>query len=76
MSSCNLPPTCGLCICNPLMCAVGTGAATAGVGTPVCGSVSCCGGMSTVSINGSQAKSVLPWVLAGVAALYLLKRKR
>jgi hypothetical protein len=76
MSNCSLPPTCGMCICNPLMCAVGVGAATGSVGTPVCGSVaSCCGGMPAVTVTG-QAKSILPWVLGGALALYLLMRKK
>lgn len=68
--------TCGLCICNPLMCQVGTGAATAGVGLPVCGSIgtACCG-MPQVSIAGTKT-SLWPWLLGGAAVLYLLSRRR
>ena len=77
MSNCALPPTCGICICNPAMCAVGVSAATGGgVSNPVCGSLSCCGGMAAVTVTGGQVKSVLPWLLAGAAALYLFMRKR
>lgn len=74
MSNCNVY-TCGICICNPAMCAVGTGAATAAVGTPVCGSVgtaSC--GMPQVTIAGTKTPI---WIyLAAGAALYLLLSKR
>jgi len=67
--------TCGLCICNPAMCNVGVGAATANPGTPVCGSVgtACCG-MAQVAISGSRP-TVWPWVVGIGAALYLLSRR-
>jgi hypothetical protein len=75
--TCNvMPTTCGICICNPAMCAVGVSAATGPVGTPACGSVSsCCGGMSAVTVTGG-ATSVLPWLIGGGLALWLLMRKR
>jgi hypothetical protein len=70
------PWTCGICICNPAMCAVGVGAATANIGTPACGSVaSCCGGVPAVTVTGAQS-SLWPWLLGGALALYLLNRKR
>lgn len=74
-----IPPTCGICICNPSMCRVGVCAATANAGSPVCGGsvgVASCG-MAQVTIAGSPSKSnVVLWLLGGVAALYFLKRYR
>jgi hypothetical protein len=76
---CALPPTCGICICNPSMCRVGVCAATGNPGFPVCGgsvgTASC--GMAQVTIAGTPIKSsVVLWLLGGAAALYLLKRYR
>ena len=79
MNCCTIPPTCGICICNPAMCRVGVCAATANAGSPVCGgsvgTAPC--GMAQVTIGSGPAKSnVVLWLLGGVAALYLLKRYR
>jgi hypothetical protein len=76
MSNCQpLPWTCGICICNPAMCAVGVSAATANPGNLACGSVSCCGGNATVTVAGS-ATNLWPWLIGGGLALWLLMRKK
>ncbi len=71
-----MPTTCGICICNPAMCSVGICAATMNPGNLACGSVgsSSCG-MATVTVAGSRAANVWPWLIGGALALYLLTRK-
>jgi hypothetical protein len=75
--SCCAPWTCGICICNPSLAAVGVCAATANPGSPVSGgsvgTASC--GMSQVTIGGTKVNSnVVLWILGGVTALYMLRR--
>lgn len=77
---CALPPTCGICICNPSLSSVGICAATANPGSVVCGGsvgTAACG-MAQVTIAGSSPgrSNVVLWLLGGIAALYLLKRYR
>lgn len=76
MNSCSLPPTCGICICNPSLEAVGVCAATANVGNPVCGNVGTAAcGMPQVTVNATKP-TIWPWVIGIGAALWLLSRHR
>lgn len=71
-----MPTTCGICICNPSLSAVGLCAALTSPGTPACGSVgtSSCG-MATVTVAGTKV-NLWPWLIGGGVVLYLLSRKR
>jgi hypothetical protein len=78
MNGCNLPYTCGICICNPAMCSVGVGAATANPGFPAgggsVGQASC--GMSQVTVSAGPSSNVVLWLLGGAAVLYALRKFR
>lgn len=60
-----MPTTCGICICNPAMCSVGICAATQNPGN-----------LATVTVAGSRAANVWPWLIGGALALYLLTRRK